>query len=134
MLLPLSGYYDSPKSSKGQSCQSDRLHVGHYSNAYPHPPYQLFLDPPLWFPLCCSLVWSVVLVPLLLLFLQSQIKVTSFRKKTYLHASVIPEYLGYAFFFFFLDMPLLRHTKNTVVSLTLMLDCEVFQGRDWVLI
>lgn len=73
-------------------------------------------------------------MPLLLLFLQSQIEVISFRKKTYLHASVIPEYLGYAFFFFFLDMPLLRHTKNTVVSLTLMLDCEVFQGRDWVLI
>lgn len=112
MLLPLSGYYDSPKSSKGQSCQSDRLHVGHYSNAYPHPPYQLFLDPPLWFPLCCSLVWSVVLVPLLLLFLQSQIKVTSFRKKTYLHASVIPEYLGYAFFFFFFGYASIKAHKE----------------------
>lgn len=35
-------------------------------------------------------------MPLLLLSLQSQIKVISSRKKTYLHASVIPEYLGYA--------------------------------------
>lgn len=37
VLLPLSGYYNSPKSSKGQSCQSDWLHVGHYLMPTPTP-------------------------------------------------------------------------------------------------
>lgn len=83
-----------------------------------------------WAHLCgflcaSSLVWSDLLVPLLLLSLQSQIKVISSRKK--------PTFMP-LWFQSTLDTPLLRHTKNTVVSLTLMLDCEVFQSRDWVLI
>ena len=70
---------------------------------------------------------SLPCLPLLLLFLQSQIKVISPRK-THFHASVIPENPAYA--------SIKAHTEyyGLFPCLALMLDCEVFQGRDWVFI
>lgn len=52
-----------------------------------------------------------------------QIKVIS-SKKSHLHASVIPESLAQA--------SIKAHTEYCDLFPCLMLDSEVFQGRDWV--
>lgn len=126
MLLALSGYYDSPKSSQGQSCQSDWLCYMFGTTLMPAPP-PLSTAPGLIF------VVSSVLVPWSGVFSFCPYSYSSFRarlklsppEKTYLHASVLPEYLGYAS---------IKAQKEYCGFSDLMLDCEVFQGRDWVLI